>query len=135
MQNISGHFVYRSLLNNTSIDEDFSKLKLGAGLMTFVQNEQGYITGDFDMGGGYVMKLEGSVYADGKEFILRLTANGITNTPTSGWIYDYIGSITPKWPKGINQLQTITGTVIRTVDHGTAKAGLTASFYMVKKDK
>jgi hypothetical protein len=135
LPNISGHFVYRSLLNNTSLNEDFSNLRLGAGIMNFVQNEQGGITGNFDMGGGVVMNLEGSVYADGKTFYLRLTAKGIANTATNGWIYDYLGTITPEWPKAVKQLQTITGSVIRTVDHGNSKAGLTASFYMVRKDK
>lgn len=135
LPNISGQFVYRSLLNNTSISEDFSNLRLGAGIMKFVQNEQGGISGTFEMGSGLNMNLEGSVYADGKACFLRLTAKGIANTATNGWIYDYVGTITPEWPNGVRQLQTITGSVIRTVDHGNSKAGLTASFYMVRKDK
>src|SRR6476620_4819103 len=130
LPNINGQFVYRSLLNNPSVGEDFSNLRLGAGIMKFVQNEQGGITGSFEMGGGLNMNLEGSVYADGKGYFLRLTAKGISNTATNGWMYDYIGTITPEWPKGTRQLQTITGSVIRTVDHGNSKAGLTASFYM-----
>ena len=86
------------------------------------------------MGGGYVMKLEGSVYGADKEFVLKITGSGVANSPTAGWIYDYWGYVTPNWPKGIKQLRTITGSVIRTVNHGTAKAGSTATFYMVRKD-
>lgn len=134
LPNVNGHFVYRSLVNNISVSEDFSKLRFGAGLMTLVQNKQGHITGDFDMGGGFVMKLEGSIEGDEKGFVLKLTGKGVVNTPTAGWIYDYWGFISPKWPNGKNQLQTITGSVIRTVDHGTAKAGSTATFYMVRRD-
>ncbi len=134
LPDVNGLFVYRSLINHTAVSEDFSKLRFGAGLMTLVQNKQGQITGDFDMGGGFVMKLEGVVSGEGKAFVLRITGKGIVNTPTAGWIYDYLGYITPQWSKGINQLQTITGSVIRTVDHGTAKAGVSATFYMVKKN-
>jgi len=63
-----------------------------------------------------------------------MTSKGIPETATEGWIYDYEGYVTPKWTNGMNQLQTSTGSVIRTVDYGTAKAGLTATFYLVKKD-
>lgn len=132
--NISGHFVYRSLVNNTSVGDDFSKLRFGAGLMTFVQDKQGHITGNFEMTADLVMKLDGSVQGNENGFVLRLTAKGIANTPTAGWIYDYLGYITPTWSHGINQLQTITGSVIRTVDHGASKAGVTATFYMVRKE-
>ena len=131
---INGQFVYRSLVNNTSVGDDFSKLRFGAGIMTLVQNKEGHVTGDFDMGGGYVMKLDGSIEGDKNGFVLKMTGKGVANTPTAGWIYDYCGFISPNWSKGIHQLQTITGSVIRTVDHGTAKAGVTATFYMVKKD-
>ena len=134
LPNVNGQFIYRSLVNNTAVDEDFSKLRFGAGLMTLVQNKQGHITGDFVMGGSLGMKLDGSVYGVESGFVLRMTAHGIANTPTAGWIYDYLGYITPNWSKGIKQLQTITGSVIRTVDHGASKAGATATFYMVRKD-
>jgi len=67
-------------------------------------------------------------------FHVKMTSKGIPETATEGWIYDYEGYVTPKWTNGMNQLQTSTGSVIRTVDYGTAKAGLTATFYLVKKD-
>jgi hypothetical protein len=132
--NISGHFVYRSLLNNPVVGDDFSKLRFGEGLMTLVQTKEGHITGDFVIGGSLQMKLDGSITGDEKGLVLRMTAKGTANTPTAGWIYDYLGYINPIWQMGINQLQTITGSVIRTVDHGNAKAGVTATFYMVRKD-
>lgn len=86
------------------------------------------------MGGGYVMKLEGQLSEEGNNITFRMTGKGVTNTPTDGWIYDYQGIVTPNWTNGINQLTTVTGSVIRTVDHGNAKAGYTATFYMVNRD-
>ncbi len=134
LPNIGGHFVYRSLQNNTFIGEDFLKLKFGEGLMTIIQESFGNFSGDFDMGDGYKMSLEGIISESGNAFRFRMTAKGISSTPTDGWIYDYDGYVTAKWINGISQLQTITGSVIRTVDHGTAKAGHTATFYMVNRD-
>ena len=134
LPNISGNYVYRSLVNSTFIGEDFLKLRFGEGLMTITQQDGGKFTGDFDMGSGYLMKLAGVITEAGDIFLLRMTGNGVIGTPTEGWIYDYQGTINPSWPNGINQLSTITGSVIRTVDHGNAKAGYTATFYMVYRD-
>jgi hypothetical protein len=62
-----------------------------------------------------------------------MTAFGIPNSPTNGWIYDYFGMVDPIWPDAVNQIPTVTGSVIRTVDHGSSKAGVTATFYMVQR--
>lgn len=132
--NIAGNFIYRSLLNDPVWGEDFYKLKFGEGLMVIRQHESGEITGVFDMGDNYKMTLQAKLSEENGRAYLRMTAFGITDTPTAGWIYDYAGEVTPIWPKAVGQLQTITGSVIRTVDHGTAKAGVTATFYMVKRD-
>ncbi len=134
LPNINGNFVYRSLQNNTLIGESFLKLKFGEGSMTIKQQESGRITGEFVMSDDFRMSLEGVISSIGDTFRLRMTGKGIPKTATAGWIYDYDGFVTPKWTNGINQLQTIIGSVIRTVDHGNAKAGQTATFYMVKRD-
>jgi len=39
--------------------------------------------------------------------------------------------IDPIWPIAVAQIPTIKGSVIRTADHGSAKAGVTATFFMV----
>lgn len=134
LPNISGHFVYRSLHNNTFIGEDFLKLKFGEGLMTINQEPSGNFAGDFDMGGDYKMSLEGIISSVGNKTHFRMTGKGIPNTATEGWVYAYDGFLVSEWPNGINQLQTIIGSVIRTIEHGTAKAGYTATFYMVNRD-
>lgn len=60
-------------------------------------------------------------------------ALGVPGTAFDGWIYDYDGYISPVWLNGIEQVPTITGTVIRTAPHGTAPAGEVFSFYAVKQ--
>uniref|UniRef100_UPI0040475111 hypothetical protein n=1 Tax=Roseivirga sp. TaxID=1964215 RepID=UPI0040475111 len=48
------------------------------------------------------------------------------------WVYDYNGYYIPNWVEGVNQIPAIVGSVIRTEPHGQAKAGVVASFIMVK---
>jgi hypothetical protein len=132
--NLTGNYLYRSLLNDPVWGSDFYKLKFGEGLMVLRQQESGEITGDFDMGNNYRMTLQGKLTEEQGRPHLRMTASGINNTPTAGWVYDYAGALTPIWPEAVGQISTITGSVIRTVDHGTSKAGVTATFYMTKRE-
>ena len=52
------------------------------------------------------------------------------------WIYDYIGWLVPTWPNSTasQQRPAIVGSVTRTIQHGTAPAGVVASFYAVRTD-
>jgi hypothetical protein len=77
------------------------------------------------------MTLEGSVDLGGGYSYLRMTGYGDGGTVTDGWVNDYLGLIVPTWPKAVAQVPTITSMVIRSVDHGASKAGVTATFYMV----
>lgn len=127
---ISGNYVYRSLINNQNVQTDFNDLEFGRGVMNLTQTGN-TVKGTFDMGGGYKMTLEGAVSSTDGHSYLRMTGNGIDGTVTAGWVYDYLGIIVPVWPKAIDQVPTITGTVIRSADHGQSKAGVTCTFYMV----
>lgn len=129
--NISGVYIYRSLRNDQNVNTNFDDLEFGRGTMDLTQQGD-IVKGTFDMGGGYKMTLEGKVESDNSHSYLRMTGYGLPGTVTDKWIYDYYGMIVPDWPKAINQIPTITGSVIRTVDHGASKAGVTATFYMVK---
>ncbi len=65
---------------------------------------------------------------------LTLLPDRRTNESHLPKLLDNRGVYAPSWKNAVNQLLTITGSVIRTVDHGTAKAGYTATFYMVLRD-
>ncbi|WP_051834588.1 hypothetical protein [Streptomyces sp. NRRL S-15] len=66
-----------------------------------------------------------------------LTGKGQPDTPISDFHYEYDGIILPHWQTGVNQQQTLAGTVLRAADHGSgpdlAAAGQTASFLAVKR--
>jgi hypothetical protein len=50
--NISGNYVYRTLINNQNVQTDFNNLKFGRGAMNIIQTGNA-VKGTFDMGGGY----------------------------------------------------------------------------------
>lgn len=86
-------------------------------------------------GPDYLMDLSGRVELSFFDQPTTLAVRGLgrTGTKTDGWIYDYFGILTPRWPSGIKQVPALVGTVIRTVPHGTAQAGYVASFVAVKR--
>lgn len=128
--NISGSYCYRSLLNDKNIETEFNDLEFSRGIMSVTQ-ENGAVTETFDMGPEYQMSLEGTVQTMDQKVYLKMKEYGIPGTATDKWVYDYLGLIVPIWPNAISQVPTITGTVIRSVAHGSAPAGFTATFYMV----
>jgi hypothetical protein len=139
---INGKWMYRSYLNlpNVVVNDDAQSaakalsLVFGEGVMTLRSPTPGTVVGTFDMGGGYVLDLSGtlSLTPSGRTLI-HMVGPGRPNTPTAGWEYDYDGELTLKWPKGINQVPAITGSVFRAKPHGTSKAGVVASFIALKQ--
>lgn len=132
MDNVSGTYVYRSLRNEEDVQVNFEDLEFGRGTMSIAQAGE-IVKGTFDMGGGYEMTLEGTAELKDGYLYLRMTGYGVPGTVTDKWIYDYFGMAAPIWPNAVAQVPTVTGSVIRTVDHGASKAGVTATFYMVQK--
>jgi hypothetical protein len=109
-------------------------LLFGEGVMTFDQLSGNTVTGIFDMGGGFVLDLKGTMQkTPAGDIAVELIGTGRAGTPTENWEYDYKATTTPKWPNGIDQVPSLVGTVIRAKPHGTAKAGFVASFIAVKQ--
>ena len=130
-----GTWTYRSLLDNPDLDTAFNDLRFGAGIITFgnIAYDQ-ILDGKLDMGGGYELLLRGELLRNiGGIVGIRWTGTGETGTPTEGWVYDYRGERTPDWSGATDQADVIVGSVIRTVAHGGAPAGFSATFYMVKQ--
>ncbi len=135
---LDGAWMYRSYraLPNLVVGDDPAKalqLLFGEGVMT-LSAVGGKVTGTFDMGGGYVLDLNGTaeLLADG-DMLIRLSGPGRPNSPTAGWEYDYRGYLMPNWPNGIGQVPAIVGSVIRAKPHGTSPAGYVAEFIAVKR--
>lgn len=136
---LTGEWTYRSYHNSSElVDGDSDKalqLIFGEGLMSITQGASGYASGKFDMGGGFILDLVGSILSGtvGSIQEFELGGTGIGGTPTAGWKYDYRGIVNHTWGHGVNQSPTLVGTVIRTNPHGSAPAGYVASFVCVKR--
>ena len=135
---LAGTWVYRSYLNRPDVivGNDPAKalaLLFGEGIMTLQTPSAGHVTGTFDMGGGYVLDLSGTVTTTASRTFVHMKGPGRAGTPTAGWEYDYDGVLAERWPGGVGQIPAIVGSVFRAKPHGTSKAGLVASFIAVKQ--
>lgn len=134
--NITGKWIYRSFNNDPHlVGGDANKalaLIFGEGTMTITVGYGGALHGTFDMGGGYLMDLSGLVKTGTNPLTLTMEGKGHANSPTAGWIYDYIGFAVPAWPHGVHQRDAIVGSTIRAVPHNGQPAGVTASIIMVR---
>jgi len=83
-------------------------------------------------GPGWSLDLSGVMTA-GDPVSIRFQGKGEVGGET--WIYDYLGYVVPAWPNGIDQTDTIVGTIVRAVPHsgGKAKAGYVATWYAVRQ--
>lgn len=131
---LAGKWTYRSYRNETDlVGDDAAKalaLIFGEGVFEFVDAGGGRFTGGLGMGPGYALTLEGEAVAEG--FAIRGT--GIDGTATAGWRYDYRGGFGYRWPEGVDQPDTMLGTVVRVVAHGpNSPAGVTAGFIAVRQ--
>ncbi|UII33603.1 hypothetical protein LVD17_07195 [Fulvivirga ulvae] len=122
-------WTYRSFMNDADQNTTPDDLLFGQGKMIFEQSPIGKVNGYFDFGEAR-LNFRGYI-TYGNPFTLRYQGTGINGTVTEGWVYDYLGYYIPYWPNGIDQVDAIAGSVIRTAPHsnGQAKAGLVASFY------
>ena len=135
-----GQWVYRSLRNDTDLAKEFNQLEFGRGIITidsigedFIAEAALRIPGN-GVPDYYVLNLTGELVRRENQIAeIKMRGEGIDNSSTEGWVYDYSGFLIPAWSNGIDQAFVITGSVFRVSDHGTAKAGYVGTFYMVHK--
>ncbi len=135
-EELLGSWIYRSLRNSKTLATPFNDLRFGAGIIEFNNISDDRISDStLDMGGGYTLALGGEIIRQG-EFIYSLSwrGEGVAGTPTENWIYDYKAYIAPTWDEATDRTLILVGTVMRTVPHNGAPAGVTGTFYMVKSD-
>ena len=128
--NFPGVWTYRSLINDPDLSVAFDSLRFGAGTLTLTEPESGKIGGSLG-GPGWSLSLDGTATGDTPS-TLRWQGRGMIGGEE--WVYDYLGYLVPDWPNGIAQIDTIVGSIIRTVPHsnGQAPAGYTATFFAVR---
>jgi hypothetical protein len=131
VRNLAALFGQGSTANNAAKSLG---LMFGEGVMTFDPPSGSAVTGNFDMGGGYVLDLKGTMQTTASgDIAVDLVGTGRAKTPTENWEYDYKASTTPKWPNGVDQIPTLVGTVIRAKPHDGGAAGVVASFISIKQ--
>jgi len=125
---VSGKWDYKSYLNQAD------QPVFGQGVMSFEALTEHLFVGTLDMGGGYVMKLQGVELAGGSGApAIRIVGIGVPDSPTAGWRYDYQCWPAYEWPNGVDQLPSLVGTTIRVVPHNGKPAGVVASFIAVSQ--
>ena len=135
---IAGQWTYRSYRNTTElVNDDASKalaIIFGEGVFTFETPKEQTLKGTLDMGGGYVLDLDGKVERDTHSSSVTITVNGLgrPGTPTDGWEYDYHAGLAYEWPYAVNQVAAFVGSVIRARPHNGSPVGYVASFIAVK---
>ncbi len=128
-----GKWTYRSLLNDSDINQDFDKLEFGRGTLDIEEAAPAIVKGTIG-GPGWSLMLHGS-FGFGSPMQVRFQGTGLVNGEE--WVYDYLGWLVPAWPNSDSTLQraAIVGSVVRTVPHssggGVSPAGVVASFYAV----
>lgn len=136
---LAGEWTYRSYRNTPDlVNGDAAKalaLIFGEGVFSFETPSEHSLKGALDLGGGYVLDLDGKVERDAQNSTLTIKVIGLgrAGTPTDGWEYDYHGGLAYEWPNGINQVPALVGSVIRAKPHDGAPAGVVASFIAVKR--
>ena len=136
---LGGKWTYRSYHNDVALIGSDAPAALalifGEGVFDLTQNEDAYLHGTLDMGNGYVMTMSGAVEpgAGNVTAPFSLIGLGVDGTATAGWRYDYRGTLAYAWPEGVDQVPSMTGTVVRVNAHGVGSpAGVTASFIAVR---
>lgn len=137
---IAGKWTYRSYLNNPELvgdDHDTAfALIFGEGVFDLTQDDETNFHGALGMGAGYALTLTGTLDpgSDDGPAGFGIVGLGIDGTPTAGWRYDYRGVTSYPWPKAVDQMPCLLGTVIRVVAHGPhSPAGVTASFVAIRQ--
>lgn len=139
-----GYYTYRSFLDKPLPVKDFNSIKFAEAELFLIVQDDGTIAGslsfpaELGVSEKFFMDIAGNVKNWESPITLGFKGQGRPNTPIFDFVYEYSCSATYMWEKGIGQRLALTGTVLRSQDHGSgnqiAKAGLTASFVAVKRD-
>lgn len=130
MPSFEGTWTYRSFRNIADQNVEPNRLLFGMGDLVLTQPEPGKVGGTLG-GTGWSLELHGTV-TEGDPTKVRWQGRGEFNGEI--WVYDYLGYVVPDWPNGVDQVDAIVGTIVRTEPHsnGQAAAGVVASWFAVR---
>jgi hypothetical protein len=134
-----GKWTYRSFFNNPDINASTDSLLFGEGTLEFTDAPMGQVAGTIggplgQPGQNWLLHLEGWI-SFGNPMTARFEGTGTVGGDS--WVYDYECYYVHHWPNGVEQVDALVGSVIRTVPHpdngGVGPAGFVASFYAVRQ--
>jgi hypothetical protein len=127
---LAGTWAYRSYLNQAD------QRVFGGGIFTFETPTPTTLTGTLVMGPRLILDLKGAITPATLDAPLTVEIRGFgrsgSDSDTDGWEYDYDASLAYHWPAGVDQVQSLVGSVLRAKPHGGNPAGVTASFIAVR---
>ena len=128
---LAGTWAYRSYRNQAD------QRVFGGGIFTFVTPTPTTLTGTLVMSPRLILDLQGTITLATADAPLTVHIQGFgrpgNDSDTEGWEYDYHGSLAYHWPAGIDQVQSLVGSILRAKPHGEGNpAGVTASFIAVR---
>ena len=125
---LAGTWAYRSYLNEAD------QRVFGGGIMTFQTPTPTTLTGTLVMTPTLVLDLEGTIVpaTSNAPLTFEIRGFGRDGSDTKGWEYDYHASLAFHWPEGVDQVQSLVGSVLRAKPHNGSPAGVTASFISVR---
>ena len=129
-----GAWTYRSFYNKPEPVLSFDDIRLAQAQLTLAETGADWLAGKLQFGDPslFIEMVGVSTYSDGQHS-LRMRGTGVANSPTAGWIYDYVATLAAHWPQGDRQVPAIVGTVTRTAYHEqNRRAGETFSFVAVR---
>jgi len=136
---LSGTLTYRSFINEPQVVGDFSKLQFAEAELTLFATLSGSVSGilswptNDDDSARAVMDINGQI--DAREpLLVRLEGIGRKGSAIEAFDYRYELTLARHWPETTQPRTCLVGSVIRAKDHGTAKAGVTASVIAVRRD-
>jgi len=134
-----GTYTYRSFINNPAVVGDFDALHFAEAELTLFSTLGGQIAGmlswpkNADDSLRDQMDITGEVVSR-EPFLIRLEGIGRKGSGIETYDYKYELTLARQWPETTTPRVCLVGSVIRARDHGTAKAGVTASVIAVKRD-
>ncbi len=138
IEEATGYFTYRSFINDP--EGSPNDILFGAGEMFLLPTDDGTVTGtlSFPAAPGTEQKafmdLEGSV-TSWEPLGLHFVGKGREGSAIANFEYEYDCRVAHEWDSADPpQVLSLVGTVRRNKDHGSAKAGVTASFIAVKRE-
>jgi hypothetical protein len=136
---LSGTYTYRSFINEPQVVGDFSTLQFAEAELTLFAALDGSVTGILswptaaDDSARAVMDIDGQIVTR-EPLLVRFEGIGRKGSAIETFDYRYELTLARHWPETTKPRTCLVGSVIRAKDHGTAKAGVTASVVAVRRD-